>query len=374
MSLPLSSVRAMTDGRMRRKAKQRRRDQRRVRKRSVETVAELPPEDPPPEPPNVLSPWSFLLFASKQVEAGKPDPLAKYRSRQEDPIDIDYLVKSLVDDPNPGSASAVALFAELVDGELQLRCREALNAYNGPLVPWVTALREVDVYRAVRLSHVLGDFDQILLGARLADGQEATCAVWVDHLDDSEIADAALFVVTIDDAVDELSNPDLTATDMSLADARAWIDYGLRRTYVFRETATWPDCRPLVRWLVGRLPGGGDFYQLPMWGRDASKALLDEFFASEAGAVFDCRDHQYLLQELVESGTADPLRWSAARVKQVLESSLLEGGHPLKVLLDVPDLLRAFIPFAHARSGIREGLTARALAALDRADPDRRSA
>ncbi|MCV7129931.1 hypothetical protein H7I42_23360 [Mycolicibacterium vanbaalenii PYR-1] len=314
------------------------------------------------------------MFASKQVEAAKPDPLANFRSHQEDPIDIDYLIKSLVDDPDPGSASVVALFAELLDGELQLRCREALNAYNGPLVPWVTALRDVDVYRAVRLTHVLGDFDQILIGARLADGQEATCAVWVDHLVESEIANAALFVVTIDDALDKLFGPDLTAIDMSLADARAWIEYGLKRTFVFRETATWPDCRPLVQWLVGRLPDGGDLHQSPIWGRDASSALFDEFFASEAGAVFDSRDHRYLLQELTESGTADPLRWSAARVENVLESPLSEGDHPLKVLLDVPDLLRAYIPFAHERSGIREGLTARALATLDRAEVDRRSA
>jgi hypothetical protein len=321
-----------------------------------------------------LSPWSFLVFASQQVEAAKPDPLANFRSHQEDPIDVDYLIKSLVDDPDPGSASAVALFAELLDGELQLRCREAQNAYNGPLVPWVAALRDVDVYRAVRLSHVLGDFDQILLGARLVDGQEATCAVWVDHLDESEIADAALFVVTIDDALDKLSSPDLTATDMSLADARAWIEYGLKRTFVLRETATWPDCRPLVQWLVGRLPGGGDMYQPPSWDHDAAEALLDEFFAAEAGSVFDSRDHRYLLRNLTESGTADPWRWSAARVERVLESPLSGGDHPLRVLLDVPALLRAFIPFAHEQSGVREGLTARAIVALDWRDVGARSA
>ncbi|QZY47246.1 hypothetical protein K5L12_05795 [Mycolicibacterium austroafricanum] len=374
MSLLPSSVRAMTDRHRRRRTKQARRDARRARKRRAGTGSEPPPDDPQQDPTNALSPWSFLVFASQQVEAAKPDPLANFRSHQEDPIDIDYLVKSLVDDPDPGSASVVALFAELLDGELQLRCREALNAYNGPLVPWVTALRDVDVYRAVRLTHVLGDFDQILLGARLLDGQEATCGVLINHLDDSEIADAALFVVTIDDAVDELSGPDCTAADMSLADARAWIECGLKRNFIFRDTATWPDCRPLLQWLVGRLPDGGDLYQSPMWDPDASKALFDEFFASEAGAVFDSRDHRYLLQELTESGTADPLRWSAARVEQVLDSPLSEGDHPLKVLLDVPALLRAYIPFAHERSGIREGLTARALAALDWRDVGARSA
>ena len=34
-------------------------------------------------------------------------------------------------------------------------------------------------------------------------------------------------------------------------------------------------------------------------------------------------------------------------------------------MLDAPDLLRAFIPFAHAQSGIRDEPTSRALAVID---------
>ncbi|WP_166902183.1 hypothetical protein [Mycobacterium sp. DL440] len=35
------------------------------------------------------------------------------------------------------------------------------------------------------------------------------------------------------------------------------------------------------------------------------------------------------------------------------------------LVLDAPDLLRAFIPYAHAQSGIRDELTARTIAAID---------
>jgi hypothetical protein len=126
--------------------------------------------------------------------------------------------------------------------------------------------------------------------------------------------------------------------------------------------------------LVGRLPDDGDMYRSPVWKPDASTDLLDEFLASEAGSAFDSRDHRYLLRELMESGTADPCRWSAARVEHVLASRLSEGDHPLKTLLDVPDLLRAFIPFAHERSGIREGLTAQTIAVLDGRGGNRRTA
>ena len=40
------------------------------------------------------------------------------------------------------------------------------------------------------MSHVLGDGDELLLGVRLADGQEMTCAVHIDHLMLSAVRDA----------------------------------------------------------------------------------------------------------------------------------------------------------------------------------------
>jgi hypothetical protein len=73
-----------------------------------------------------------------------------------------------------------------------------------------------------------------------------------------------------------------------------------------------------------------------------------------------------MLLQLLESGTGDPLRWSATRVERTIGSTLyLEGSIPLEVVLDAPDLLRAFVPFAHAQSGIRDELTSRTLAAID---------
>ena len=42
-----------------------------------------------------------------------------------------------------------------------------------------------------------------------------------------------------------------------------------------------------------------------------------------------------------------------------------EDGIPLEVALDAPDLLRAFVPYAHAQSGIRDELTSRTLAIVN---------
>lgn len=75
-----------------------------------------------------------------------------------------------------------------------------------------------------------------------------------------------------------------------------------------------------------------------------------------------------MLAEVCENaGTGDPLRWSVSRVAQVADLSF--GNYSsvaVSSILQLPELLRAFVPFAHVRSGIREGLTVDALAAIRR--------
>ena len=77
-----------------------------------------------------------------------------------------------------------------------------------------------------------------------------------------------------------------------------------------------------------------------------------------------------MLLELFDSGTGDPLRWSAARIAQVLNGLPFYNEHiSLVNVLEIPELLRAFIPYAHALSGIREKLTSEALAVIDELSP-----
>lgn len=76
-----------------------------------------------------------------------------------------------------------------------------------------------------------------------------------------------------------------------------------------------------------------------------------------------------LLLDLTDSGTGDPLRWSAARIARVLDGVPCYDEHlPLENVLEVPELLRAFIPFAHAESGIRDEHTASATRQLSNLD------
>jgi hypothetical protein len=376
----------MNDGRKRRIAKQARRDARRLKTR--ETPEETPSETPEATTEGALlleevrralatgHPLDLLGMASLVIEATKPDPRAAYvKSAEKRPtVRLDDLVAGFIGVQAPETTALLAVFAELLvdDKDLRLRCEAEVAARHDPLPQWISGLPQVDVYRAVRMTHVLGDDDELVIGARLASGHELTCVAYIDHLSMSEVKDAFCVPDSIEHvisaAAERNTDPDKSFVDMNLADARAWIQHGLDRLPFVVRTDSWPDCRPLVQWLIGHMPEGGQKYESPSWDEESTVELRDQFFASSAGAPFDDYDHRELLLKLLDTGTGDPLRWSATRMAQVFAGSFGEDTS-LRAVLDVPELLRAFVPFAHAQSGIRDELTAEALAVIDEMSP-----
>jgi hypothetical protein len=161
------------------------------------------------------------------------------------------------------------------------------------------------------------------------------------------------------------TSTDTSVFEMSLADARAWIEDALCKPALAPKTETWPLYTALVQWVVGQLPEGGE-RRTPPCDPEVNEELCDGFFETSSAAPFTEHSHRDLLLELFDTGTGDPLRWSSARVEDALGSaSCNDHLIPLEVALDAPDLLRAFIPYAHAQSGIRDELTSRTLAMVD---------
>lgn len=358
----------MNEARRRRKAKQARRDAQRAKSRDPETSEETPLLD---EVRHALDghPLELLGMVSMLIEATKPDPLAWLPSRpQRETVDLTRLLDSFVGVPVRETTALLAVLGELLDDpDEQQRCRGEAAARPDRLPPWITDLAHLEVYRAVRMTHVLGDGDEILIGAELTTGAELTCAAFVDHNLSSVVKDAFFVPDSIETVVrvaaERNTDPDTSFVDMTLADARAWIEHGLRQPAIFTgQSETWPGCRPLLRWLTRHLPVGGTAYQSPDWDIGPLEELCDEFFASDHGAPFNRREHGQLLESLLETG--DPLRWSVPRIERLFADDY-DGGVPLAVVLDAPDLLACFVRFAHARSGIRDELTDEALAAID---------
>jgi hypothetical protein len=302
------------------------------------------------------------------IHVAKPGPLMSLKAGRRDANYLDRVLTGLVGVRNREMTALVAVIAELLvdDPAQQVRSRCELAERDEDLPRWITDLSQVDVYRAVRRTHVLGDVDELVIGMRLHGGHELTVAIQIDHNILSSVVDAGAVPDPIDEALARVaeSSSDTDVFEMRLADARVWIEDALNKPALAPETDTWPLYRALVQWVVRQLPEGGE--RRSPAGEWTSEELCDRFFATGSAAPFTDSSHRELLLELFETGTGDPLRWSAACVERAIGGTpYSEDNIPLEVTLDAPDLLRAFIPYAHAQSGFRDELTTRTLAMVD---------
>ncbi len=275
----------MTDSRQRRKAKQARRDARRSRQRH-DSPEESPLLDELRDALDSGEPMELLGLAGLIVAATAPPQLSLSRHDDGDSMSLGELVDSFVEVGIRETTALLAVFAEILvdDDVLRDRCRREVAARDDELPPWLVDLSKTRVQRAVRMTHVLGDGDELLVEMRLADGRPLTCAAFIDHNVMSMIKDAFFMPGSLEEVLDVArrsnDDPDTTFVDMTLADTRAWLAHGLEYPWFAQdESDTWPASRALVQWLVARLPEGGARYEACEldWGQ--REQLLDRFFA-----------------------------------------------------------------------------------------------
>lgn len=242
----------MADGRRRSTAKQARRDARRGAAIEQSATQETPQDVPlvgevrealdTGQPLGLLHLVSVLILATASRTALRPPEAG-------DPPTLAELVAAFIDVQVPETTALLAVLGELLvgDDELQAQCRHAVAARHDPLPPWLAALAQTSVDQVVRMTHVLGDGDEVLIGARLADGRELTCAVHVDHLTTSGVKDAffvpAGLTTVLDVAKAGNDDPDTSFVDLELADARAELQTALGRPpamFALEESDTWP--------------------------------------------------------------------------------------------------------------------------------------
>lgn len=352
----------MSDARRRRSAKQDRRDAKRARRRRpvaddallVSTIREV-----------MAGPKELLLGrVGHCISWATPGPHPK--EEPETTHSLEVFIGNLLARKNRETTALLALFGELLvdDDALRERCRREVSTRNDRLPRWIADLPLIGVSRVMRRTDVLGDGDELVVSLTLADATEITLSVLLDHNRLSSVVDFQLLTGPWE-SVDIPSSSDTAFVDMDPADARAWIENGLRFERYARRPKEWRDVAPIVRWMVSRLPEGGVAYEKPDWDDDAVTELLDEFFAAPAGAPFADDDYRDVLLELCESGFGDPLRWSTFRISDILRLPY-HGEHvPLEIALDAPALLRAFVPFAHTRGGVGQDFTDDALETID---------
>ena len=332
------------------------------------------------------SPLSLLSFVSTLLcvtDSRRNHPLARPDAPDLAALTREELVGTFLGVPTPETSALLAVITEMVgdDDVLRARIRRELAARPTVEPAWPAQLSDTATYRAVRMSHALGDGDNIMLGAQLPGGHELTCVIYIDHNLGTLVKDGFVVPEPIAHMVAKFrqvtEDPDTRWDDISLADARAWVDAAIDLaaiTFPPLETETWPACRALVEWITRGLPEGGSGYQRPQWDSTALGELTDRFFGSPYGAGLDDADHRGLLESLLWYGTdygpGDPLRWSPVKVEILLDDWIPRKiVAPAEYLAKAPDLLRAFVRFAHAQIGLRSDLTDETLAAIDGWEP-----
>ncbi|GFG58533.1 hypothetical protein MMUR_26690 [Mycolicibacterium murale] len=303
-----------------------------------------------------------------------PDPFAQFRRDHREVLDLRRLVDNVTAEESPETSAFLAALAELTDDEeLRARCRRILADRSHELPLWLSNLADLDIYRAVHRTHVLGDRSELLIGARLADRTDLTCIVHFEHGRCLEISDAGFSSDSISSLIaavnQQAEHPDFIHVEMDLAEARAWIDegFGPSATMFLPHSTAWPESKALLQWLIRKLPDGGIRIEPPRWSSEDIHTLLRDFCTALLGTAPSRFHAMCVLAELCEStGIGDPLRWSESRLHEILTPEP-DGYRDFEdeLLVDLPELLRQYVPFAHAQAGIRQGLTDRALAAID---------
>ncbi len=332
-------------------------------------------------------PLTLLQFASSLLAVTDPreaDPLAQARGEPPTGPDRDELITSFLEVRRAETTALLTAIAELLDDEPSAqRIRRELAGRPHKPPRWLRRLTPIRVGRAVEMTHILGDGDNVMLDVTTGTDHALTVLVYIDHnmgtlVKDAFVVDAPLS--SLQGQFEQMTGdePDTHFVDLDLADARARITEAIALgaiTYPPFETDTWPGCRPLVEWVVRHLPEGGSGYVRPEWSDEDRDALIERFLDSKHLPPGDVEAAEDLAAVFVwfacDYGPGDPLRWSPVSCEILLTDFLAHKAIlPDATMQRGPDVLRAFVRFAHAEQGLRPALTAQTLEAIDEYAPD----
>ena len=298
----------------------------------------------------------------------------------DDPVEAtDSLVEMLRDVALPETTAALLAVATLTgDPDQRRRVRREI-ADTGQVLPrWLAELdRTAAVDRAVEVSTVLRDADELVVGVSVPGGHPLTAVVHVVNEYGAVATDGYVVESPLDSVVALLAaddDPDVRVRDLPPADARARIAAAIAELELGPGelgTEHWATTRPVVEWMLTLLPPGGDASVLRELSDEDLDEIAEALLSSPWGAAWRDEAVRPLVDEVLAAGSAngigDPLVWSPDNVVKLLEP---DGWHlPRRTprLDQAPALLRDLIRYGHVERGLRQELTDEALAAVDAA-------
>lgn len=199
--------------------------------------------------------------------------------------DLHAFVEALTADGSAESTAALMLLARLLPDELAARrVARAVAGREAPPAEWLRRLDEVHATRTLRMSELYGLGEQYWLEVAWPSGEQLSLGLLIDLSEGLEVDDAIVIPEGLD-VVIQASRADVSSGALRL-EAIDPADLRARTTQAIRVSAerdasptseSWPAARPLVEWLLGKLPGGGQgFPEL------APGAASTTWFASSA--------------------------------------------------------------------------------------------
>ena len=330
-------------------------------------------------------PWQLLAYLSSIVEVADSS-----HGVDGQPPRIAALVESFIGVDLAETTAALTALAVLVqDDDVVADIEQELSHRTQPMPLWLRDLRETTVSSA-QLMTAQGDRgENVLLGIEWSGGGGSAFLVYVDHLLGTVVRDAFPTPVPIDEVMrqlDEVSRDPLHPSDrvafeeLDLAEARSLVEEALDNSDEASrdpESDTWPAGRPILDWLLGTMPEGGEGWakqdgvgdlddlddladldgdgssldELVETLLDSRRELVDQFTTSTAATLagLDLTSEKDRAALALIVGTAGPmpdeefLRWTPDRV-----GDLLFGMLPRTLLVDehiarrIPQLLKAF--------------------------------
>lgn len=208
-------------------------------------------------------PWPLVLAAAAHLSTLEDAPAADGGPE----AGLPGLVAPLLATAEPTCSALLAVIAELTADEVTARrIRRELDARGHALPRGVAGLRSLTVHRAVELTHPGGEVETLGLGLRTGSGDEATLVATVSHAIGTLVTDAFLLAGAHDEVVARFvraaqEDPQRTCAELDPAEAHRRLAPAVMATLRAPdppdETATWPACQPVVRWVLGHLPAHG---------------------------------------------------------------------------------------------------------------------
>lgn len=255
-------------------------------------------------------PLALLTLASGIITTLDPRQQNPHKLETGQPTRVDLCETFLAAGLRQTDALLKVIGEMVGDDLLRERIRRSVAQRRHAIPGWVVRLGEVRPYRAVELTHVLKDGDNVVVGVALPGRRELSLVIYIDHNLGTVAKDAFVLGAPIDEvmgswnAVDPMSGAEVN--ELSLADARARIVESITSgamTFPPYETDTWLACRLLVEWIVAMMPEEGSGYTRPEWSKRELATLTKSFFASQFGAPLDDEDHRSLLESILWFGT-----------------------------------------------------------------------